>query len=60
MSDQDAKDLVKEAVKEAYREALEEKFAQVGRWTVSGIVVAALGLLLYYVAIRTGWTPPQP
>lgn len=58
MSNEEGKDLIKEAMKEAYKEVLEEKYAQVGRWTVGGIVLAALGLLLYYVAIKSGWTPP--
>lgn len=60
MSNEEGKDLLKEAMKEAYKEVLEEKYAQVGRWTIGGIVLAALGLLLYFVAIKSGWTPPAP
>lgn len=60
MSEQEQQEQIKQALKEAYKEVLEEKYAQVGRWTIGGIVLAALGLLLYFVAIKTGWTPPAP
>lgn len=60
MSDQEQQEQIKQALKEAYKEVLEEKYAQVGRWTIGGIVLAALGLLLYFVAIKSGWTPPAP
>ncbi len=60
MSDDENKRLVKEAMKEAYKEVLEKNYAEVGRWTVRGVVLAALALLLYLVAIKSGWTPPAP
>ena len=58
MSTEESKDLVKEALKEAYKEVLQEHLARVGRWTISTVVLAALGLLLYLVAVKAGWTPP--
>lgn len=59
MTNEEQKELVKDALKEAYKEVLQEQYARVGRWAVGSIVMAALGLLLYWVAIKAGWTPPQ-
>ena len=58
MSAEENKELVKDALKEAYKEVLQEHLARVGRWTISTIVLAALGLLLYLIAVKSGWTPP--
>jgi hypothetical protein len=48
-------DETKDALKEALKEWLDEKFAAVGRWSVSGIVVAALGALAYFILTSNGW-----
>jgi len=41
------KDVLKDAIKEGLREWLEEKFAQFGRWTLSGLMAAALAGMVY-------------
>lgn len=45
MSDKEAKDVLKEALKEW----LDDKYAEVGKWAVRSIAVAALGALAYFV-----------
>lgn len=47
--------VTKEAVKEALKEWLDEQFARVGRWTVHGIVAAALVALVYFILMHNGW-----
>lgn len=51
MSDQDTKD----ALKEALKEWLDDRFAEVGRWTFRGVLVAVLGALTYFVLQMNGW-----
>jgi hypothetical protein len=46
---------VKEALKEALKEWLNERFAEVGRWTFRGALVAALGALTYFILQMNGW-----
>ena len=46
---------VKIALKEALKEWLDEKFAEVGRWTVHGILAAALAALAYYLISHGGF-----
>jgi len=57
------KDLHKEALKDAYKEALkeflDEKFAKVGKWSLQGISIAALGVLVYLILWSNGWNPPK-
>lgn len=43
MADEDTK----EALKEALREWLDEKYAEVGRWTLHGLAAAAIGGLVW-------------
>jgi hypothetical protein len=50
--------LTKEVVKEALKEWLDEKFALVGKWTVQGIVAAALAALVYFILAWNGWKQP--
>jgi hypothetical protein len=45
------KQTFKEAVKEAIKEWLDEKYAQFGRWSLHGLLAAALGGLIYAL----GW-----
>ena len=40
----------KAIIKEAIMEWLDEKYAQFGRWTLHGVMAAALGALLYFIA----------
>ena len=43
----------KKIVKEAIMEWLDEKYAQLGRWTFHGILAAALGALTYFMAAHS-------
>lgn len=47
--------VAKEAVKEALKEWLDDQFARVGKWTVNGILAAALAALVYFILIHQGW-----
>lgn len=47
--------VTKDAVKEALKEWLDSQFARVGKWTVNGIISAALVALLYFVLWHNGW-----
>lgn len=51
MSDQETKD----ALKEALKEWLDEKFAMFGKWSLSAIGAATLGLITYLLLIANGW-----
>ena len=51
-------DAMKAAVKEALKEWMDEKFKQVGMFTVNGILVAGLGALVYFILIYSGWKEP--
>ena len=46
---------MKAAVKEALKEWMDEKFKQVGMFTVNGILVAGLGALVYFILTYSGW-----
>lgn len=50
-----AKDEHKAIVKEAISEWLDAKYAQFGKWTLHGILAAAVGWLGYLVLIANGW-----
>lgn len=62
LSEQDP-DERKAAVKDAYKEILHEILVTFGKWSLSAIggvmVVTFLGILLYFGAIKAGWTPPK-
>lgn len=47
----------KTIMKEAVNEWLEDKFATVGKWTLSGIVALALALLVYALIDYAHWRP---
>lgn len=49
---------MRNALKKALKEWMDEKFAEVGRWTIHGILVAALVALAYFILASHGWTPP--
>ena len=55
MTPEEQKELQKAAIKEAIQEWLDKQFATVGRWTVRGIVSAALAVLFYFYAASHGW-----
>ena len=50
------KDVQKEAVKEALSEWLDKQFATFGKWTLSGILSAALAGAVYLWMASHGWT----
>lgn len=50
---------VKAMLKEALKEWLDEKYADAGRWTVNGLIIAAIGVLGYLLLWKSGWTPPK-
>jgi phage terminase small subunit len=45
----------KQAMKEALKEWMDEKFVEVGKWSVMTIAVAALGALTYFILTANGW-----
>lgn len=60
MSDDDEKKrLMKDAWKEAFKEEMRDQYAAVGRWTARLVVMCALGLLLYLILWKMGWSPPN-
>lgn len=46
---------VKIALKEAMREWLDDKYAEVGRWAIRGILAAAVFALGYFILTMNGW-----
>lgn len=48
----DKDEQTKEVVKEALREWLDEKYAEFGKWTLHGLIAAALVGLVYFIV----WT----
>lgn len=48
---------MKAVMKEAVNEWLEEKFAVLGKWTLSGIAALALALLVYTLIEFAHWRP---
>lgn len=52
-------DARKEIFKEAIQEWLDEKYAAFGKWSIHGLAAAALALLGYLIAVKTGWIPPS-
>ena len=49
-------DSTKEALKEALKEWLDEKFAEVGKWSLKGIAAAILSALVYFLLTNSGWS----
>lgn len=60
MTELERRAVMKEAVKEALREWLDDKFAEVGKWSIRSAVALALAALVYWVLTTKGWTPPGP
>ena len=50
-----ASEAIKLAMKEAIREWLDERFAELGRWTLRGLAAAMLAGLLWLMLISQGW-----
>lgn len=54
MTDQDQRNLIKQAIKEW----MDERYADVGRWTMRSLVVAAVTMFLFkYIEWRGGKFP---
>lgn len=49
------KDAMKEALKEGIHEWLNERFAQFGKWTLSGLMAAAFAGAVYLALKGQGW-----
>ena len=45
----------KEIVKEAITEWLDEKYQMLGKWTLNGLMAAAVALLGYLILWTNGW-----
>jgi len=58
LKDERQKDIVKEALKEGLREWLDEQFARVGRWTLTGIAAAGFFVLMWTWLSLHGWKGP--
>lgn len=52
------KEMVKDALKEGLKEWMDEKFQDVGRWTIYAGLIAAFGGLIYFVLMLSGWKGP--
>lgn len=46
----------KQAIKEAISEWMDDKFAAFGRWTMSGLLVAAFAGAVYLALRGQGWS----
>jgi len=46
----------KEALKEALKEWLDEKFAELGRWSFRTLSALALGALVFFILKMNGWS----
>jgi len=56
--DPTAQSEMKAALKDAIKEWMDAKFADLGRWTLHGVLVAAIGALAYFILTTHGWKPP--
>lgn len=46
-----------DAVKQAHKEWMDEKFAQLGKWSARTILAAAIVALTYFILSVNGWHP---
>jgi hypothetical protein len=58
LPEKEAKLLFKEAAKEAIKEWADDKYALVGKWTVSALIVALVAAMCWFVLTMNGWTAP--
>lgn len=49
-------DITKTALREVINEWLDDRWKQVGKWTVRGIAVAAFSALIYFILTGGGWS----
>jgi hypothetical protein len=55
LSQDEAKELMREAVKEAASEWLDDKFRQFGKWSIMGLAAAGLVAIVYFILQLNGW-----
>ncbi len=49
------RETTKEAVKDALKEWLDEKFSEFGKWSLRGLIAAAVAGITYLFLISEGW-----
>ena len=49
------KEETEEALKKALNACLDDKFAELGKWSFRGIMAAGLGLMAYLLITTGGW-----
>jgi hypothetical protein len=52
------KELIKQALREAAKEWLDERYRDVGKWSLRGILSAAFVALVYFIATHGGFVKP--
>lgn len=53
------KEMVKDALKDGLKEWMNEKFQDVGKWTIRAALIAAFGGMVYFVLMLSGWKGPH-
>lgn len=46
---------IKAALKEGLREWLDEKYAELGKWSLKGLAAAAIAGIAYLAMVSSGW-----
>lgn len=52
------KEMIKQALREAAKEWLDERYKEVGKWSVRGILASAFAALIYFIATHGGFMKP--
>jgi hypothetical protein len=52
------KEIIKAALREAAKECLDDRYKEVGKWSVRGILAAAFAALVYFIATHGGFLKP--
>ncbi len=50
---------MREVFREAINEWINDKFREFGKWSIKGLAALAFGVLIYFVLVQHGWTPPH-
>lgn len=48
-------DEFKKVAKEALKEWLDEKFVELGKWSLGGFIAASVAALVYFILWANGW-----
>lgn len=51
-------DITKEALRQVIKEWLDERYRDVGRWSLRGILLLGFAALAYFILTHTGWSRP--